>query len=39
MRHDTFIPKDFEVDFISFKAKFGRCTSKEICLLIRDSLK
>jgi len=39
MRHDTYIPPCFQVEFVKFKEIHGRNTSRQICNLIRDALK
>jgi hypothetical protein len=39
MRHDTYIPPCYELDFVRFKEKWGRRTSRELCYLMRESLK
>tara|TARA_R110000823_G_scaffold194022_2_gene325424 strand:+ start:420 stop:638 length:219 start_codon:yes stop_codon:yes gene_type:complete len=39
MRHDTYIPPCFQVEFVKFKELYGKNTSRQICNLIRESLK
>ena len=39
MRHETYIAKCYELDFLRFKEKHGKHTSREICHMIRESLK
>jgi len=38
VRHDTYIPQCYELDFVRFKEKWGKLTSREMCYLIRKSL-
>ena len=39
MKHNTYIPKCYELDFLLFTEEHGKHTSREICHLIRESLK
>ena len=38
MIHHTYIPQCFELDFVIFKQKHGRNTSRQLCKLIRENL-
>ena len=38
MIHHTYIPRCFELDFVIFKQKHGKSTSRQLCKLIRESL-
>ena len=38
MRHDTYIPKAYEVKFLKFKKKHGKHTSRELCYLMGETI-
>lgn len=38
MRHDTYVPQDFEIDFLKFKKYHGRNTSRMLMVLMRESI-
>ena len=39
MRQDTYIGKDFEVDFLKFKKIHGKGTSRRLMVLMKEETK